>query len=215
MKYTFAIACLLGLTAANQNAEFVARLGPVADETVVQILESDSDSDSNDEETNVDISADKKFEDCTEFPCVLEKKPVYKAWESVKDGGVDGKQYERQPLPYFSSDTDDLFMRSMVKKYAYEKRTPIEALEDGSTVGGEPTGSFWLGKKDMTYAAKEVLATHKGLKGQALSDYLDTYFDKAWDNFDVNGDGAIEVIKAPMFMRFLGSDQMMELGQNA
>merc|ERR1719223_917757 len=214
MKYTFAIACLLGLTAANQNAEFVARLGPVADETVVQILESDSDSDSNDEETNVDISADKKFEECTEFPCVLEKKPVYKAWDSVKDGAADGK-YERLPVSHFSGDSDDIFMRSMVSKYAYEKRTSIEMLEDGTKIGGEPTGSFWMSKSGTRLAAKEVLGTHKGLSGDKLSGYLDTYFDKAWENFDVNGDGSIEVIKSPMFMRFLASDQAMSLGESA
>merc|ERR1719329_427419 len=90
----------------------------------------------------------------------------------------------------------------------------IEKLDDGSKIGGEPTGVFMMGKKDMTYAAKEVLGTHKGLSGGSLSDYLDTYFDKAWENFDVNGDGAIEVIKSPMFMRFLCSDQGMQLGES-
>ena len=36
-----------------------------------------------------------------------------------------------------------------------------EELDDGSIIGGETTGSFWLRKKDMTYDAKEVLGTHK------------------------------------------------------
>ena len=35
-------------------------------------------------------------------------------------------------------------------------------------------------------AAKEVLGTHKGLAGEALNAYIDTYFDKAWRHFDVN-----------------------------
>ena len=43
---------------------------------------------------------------------------------------------------------------------------------------------------------------------------MDTYFDRAWDNFDVNGDGEVEVIKTPMFMRFLASDQTMQLGES-
>ena len=163
-----------------------------------------SDSESDDEPHYVGIAADK----------VIEKNPIYNAWESVKDGAVDGK-YERVITPNFSSDSDDVFMRSMIKTYAHEKRTPIEELDDGSKIGGEPTGSFWLSKKDMYRAAKEVMGTHKGLKGEALSEYLDTYFDKAWSNFDVNGDGAVEVIKAPMFMRFLASDQTMSLGENA
>lgn len=106
-------------------------------------------------------------------------------------------------------------MRSMISSYAHEQRTSIEELDDGERIGGEPTGSFWLSKKRMSWAAKEVLGTHKGLAGGDLDTYMDTYFDRTWDNFDVNGDGAIEVIKAPMFMRFLCSDQTMSLGENA
>jgi len=64
------------------------------------------------------------------------------------------------------------------------------------------------------YAAKEVLKDHKGLSGDKLQSYLDTYFDRAWENFDPNGDGEIEVIKSPQFMRFLASDQGMSLGEN-
>jgi hypothetical protein len=170
-------------------------------------LESDSessDSESDDEQANAQINADK----------VIDKNPIYNAWESVKDGAPDGK-YERVITPHFASDSDDIFMRSMITKYAHEKRTPIEELDDGTKIGGEPTGSFWLAKKSMMRAAKEVLGTHKGLSGGALDDYLDTYFDRAWSNFDVNGDGSLEVIKAPQFMRFLASDQGMSLGESA
>ena len=60
-------------------------------------------------------------------------------------------------------------------------------------------------------AAGEVLETHKGLKGDALQKYLDTYFTKAWGHFDVNRSGLVEVIKMPQFMRFLASDQYMSL----
>ena len=143
-----------------------------------------------------------------------EATPPYNAWESVKDGAADGK-YERVITPHFSADSDDIFMRSMIKNYAHEKRTAIEELDDGTKIGGEPTGSFWMGKKDMYRAAKEVLGTHKGLSGDKLSSYLDTYFDRAWENFDVNGKGEVEVIKAPQFMRFIASDQTMSLGESA
>ena len=165
---------------------------------------SDSESDDEQEQANVGINSDK----------VIEKHPIYNAWESVKDGAADGK-YERVITSNFASDSDDIFMRSMIKQYAHEKRTPIEELDDGTKIGGEPTGSFWMGKKDMFRAAKEVLGTHKGLSGGALSDYMDTYFDRAWSNFDVNGDGAVEVLKAPQFMRFLASDQGLSLGESA
>ena len=156
--------------------------------SAVQLDESESsDSDSeSDDEINVGVAADK----------VIDEHPIYNAWESIKDGAADGK-YERVITPHFSADSDDIFMRSMIKNYAHEKRTPIEELDDGTKIGGEPTGSFWMGKKDMFRAAKEVLGTHKGLSGDKLSSYLDFYFDRAWENFDVNGKGEVEVIKAP------------------
>ena len=201
MKFTFAIACLLGLAAADMTAD--SNLVPFKDITVVQMEESDSES-SDDDQTNVDINTDK----------VIDKNPIFNAWESVKDGAADGK-YERVVTSNFASDSDDIFMRSMITKYAHEKRTPIEELDDGTKIGGEPTGTFMLAKKDMFRAAKEVMGTHKGLSGDALSTYLDTYFDRAWSNFDVNGDGSLEVLKAPQFMRFLASDQGMSLGESA
>merc|ERR1711934_357449 len=168
MKFTIAIACLLGLTSAFDESNLVQRLSPIKDVTVLQMEDSESESD----EENVMTEADK----------VIEKNPIYNAWESVKDGAADGK-YERVLTPHFSADSDDIFMRSMLTKYAHEKRTSREMLDDGAIIGGEPTGSFWMSKKDMFRAAKEVLGTHKGLSGDKLSSYLDTYFDRAWDNF--------------------------------
>merc|ERR1719215_1715858 len=67
----------------------------------------------------------------------------YNAWDSIKDGAEDGK-YERVVTSHFSSDSDDIFMRSMIKKYAVEERTDHETLDDGQKVGGEPTGLFWM-----------------------------------------------------------------------
>ena len=199
MKFTFAVACLLGLASAEQSTSLYEYV-PYQDITVLQMEDSDSDSE---DDQMVGTDAQK----------VIEKEPIYNAWESIKDGAVDGK-YERVITPHFSGDSDDIFMRSMLKTYAHERRTSIEELDDGTRIGGEPTGSFWMGKKDMYRAAKEVLGTHKGLSGDKLSSYLDTYFDRAWDNFDVNGSGAVEVIKSPQFMRFLCSDQSMQLGES-
>ena len=142
-----------------------------------------------------------------------EKTAPYNAWESVKDGAEDGK-YERVVTPNFSADADDIFMRSMIKKYAQEERTDTETLDDGTKIGGEPTGKFWMTQSTTLAAAKEVLNTHKGLSGDALSAYLDTYFAKAWAHFDVNQTGQIEVIKLPQVMRFLASDQYMSLGES-
>ena len=115
---------------------------------------------------------------------------------------ADGQHgYDRTVPENFSSDADDIFMRSMIKNYAVE----------GANDDGVPSGVFWMSEATATAAAQEVLATHKNLKGQELEKYLDTYWGKAWGHFDVNKSGHIEVIQMPQLMRFLASDQYMSL----
>ena len=145
----------------------------------------------------------------SEFEAVqLKGEPVDHSGERFKvadDGMVDGAGYTRVTTARFAADSDDIFMRSMIEQYAVE----------GKTFGGEPNGVFWMNYNTTKAAASEVLATHKGLTGAALTSYLDTYFDKAWGHFDVNRTGEIDVIKLPQFMRFLASDQYMQLGESA
>ena len=141
----------------------------------------------------------------SEFEAVqLNGEPVDHSGERFRvadDGMVDGAGYTRVTTARFAADTDDIFMRSMIEQYAVE----------GKTFGGEPSGQFYMNYNSTKAAAAEVLATHKGLTGSA---YLDTYFDKAFGHFDVNRTGEIEVIKMPQFMRFLASDQYMQLGES-
>ena len=122
--------------------------------------------------------------------------------------------YERVTTPRFSADDDDIFMRSMIEQYALEERSKIIEHDDGLKTGGDPTGKFWMNHSTTLAAAKEVLATHKGLTGKLLDDYVNTYFEKAWGHFDVNQTGFVEVIKMPQLMRFLCSDQYMQLGES-
>ena len=116
---------------------------------------SDSDSDSSDsdsEEENVMVG------------------DFYHPYQSgqFKDG------YERVLPGRFSAGSDDLFMRSMISTYALEAKA---CDDDGNNC--KPTGQFWMNEAGARAAASEVLATHKGLKGDALKSYLDTYFAKA------------------------------------
>lgn len=60
-------------------------------------------------------------------------------------------------------------------------------------------------------AAAEVLETHKELKGADLDAYLKSYFPRTWAHFDVNKTGKISAYDMPQFMRFLASDQTMQL----
>ena len=161
-----------------------------------QAEDSSSDSsDSESDEEQVQAQSDLRFDT---FPVGLDKSTVY----------------ERVITPRFSQDTDDIFMRSMIKTYAHDEKSKVVEHDDGTKTGGEPTGRFWMNAADATSAAKEVLQTHKGLSGKALDAYLATYFHKAWRHFDVNQTGWIEVIKMPQFMRFLASDQYMSLKES-
>ena len=116
-------------------------------------------------------------------------------------GMLGEKEYTRVVPARFASDNDDIFMRSMILNFALELKTKE----------GLPTGQFFMNQATARAAAEKVLASHKGLSGAALETYLKTYFDKAWGHFDVNRTGIIEVIKMPMLMRFLASDQYMSL----
>jgi len=79
------------------------------------------------------------------------------------------------------------------------------------TKGGEPTGQFWMNEAATKAAAAEVLHMHKGLSGAALQDYLENYFPRTWAHYDVNKEGKIGVEVIPQFMRFLASDQTLNL----
>ena len=136
----------------------------------------------------------------------------YTVFESGKAGG---QPYERVVPAKFATGDDDIFMRSMVANYALEeKKCDHDDNDKPIAESCKPTGAFWVNEAGAKAAASEVLATHKGLKGDALKSYMDTYFAKAWGHFDVNRVGVVEVIKMPQFMRFLASDQRMSLGEN-
>ena len=135
----------------------------------------------------------------------------YTVFESGREWGDN--PYERVTPKRFATSDDDIFMRSMIEQYALEGKA-CEEDDAGKKVNCKPNGKFFLNEKQAKVAAKEVLATHKGLTGDALKTYLDTYWAKAWGHFDVNRSGIIEVLKAPQLMRFLSSDQRMSLGEN-
>jgi len=210
MKYTIAIAALLGLTSAYEG-EKVWSLRSVNDhrtdsgiqkgygdhstkqanarppyQSAALVESSDSDSDnSSDDELQLRDDVDHSGE-------------VFQPQDhgQLGDGG-----YERAATPRFSADSDDIFMRSMIMQYAQEHKN-----KDGS-----PNGAFTVAEGSARAAATEVLGTHKKMSGAEIDAYLNTYWARAWGHFDVNKSGAIEVIKMPQLMRFLASDQQMYL----
>ena len=105
-------------------------------------------------------------------------------------------------LARFMGDEDDKFMRSVIENYASEG-------VDADTK--EPTGVWTLNENQSKALATEVLGTHKGIKGAALAAYFKSYWSKAWGHYDVNRTGAIPIMYAPQLMRFLMSDQYVQL----
>ena len=101
----------------------------------------------------------------------------------------------------FSADSDDLFMRSVVNNYSTE----------GKNDDGSGNGVFTMSEGQAKALATEVLGTHKSITGPALTAYFGNYWGKAWGHFDVNRTGSIPILYAPQLMRFLMSDQYVQL----
>ena len=158
--------------------------------------EDDSDSDSSSD------SDDDSFVQTPEDG--LPVTGFYTAQE-IGTGPLD-KKYERVAPEHFAAGEDDLFMRSMIMNYADEGK-----LCDEEGKNCKPTGVFTLTEPAVRAASAEVLSTHKGLKGAAGKEYLATYFPRTFAHFDVNKEGRIGVEVLPQFMRFLASDQTLNL----
>merc|ERR1711990_24153 len=125
--------------------------------------------------------------------------------QDIGTGPLD-KKYERVPPEHFAAESDDLFMHSMIMNYADEGRLCNEESKEC-----KPDGNFTMSEAAARAAASEVLGTHKELAGDSGSEYLKTYFPRTWAHFDVNKDGRIGVESMPMFMRFLSSDQTLNI----
>ena len=187
MKYTIALAALLGL-ASFQDVQAITLFNTAGQ--AIYMEDSESSSSSSSEAANVQLEGDDEEVDHSgEF------------FHAGQHEMLGGGGYDRVTPANFAADSDDIFMRSMIEQYALEQKTKE----------GNPSGKFWMNEATTRAAAREVLETHKGLKGAALDKYLNTYFAKAWGHFDVNRSGLVEVIKMPQFMRFLASDQYMSL----
>ena len=123
-------------------------------------------------------------------------------FEAYQDGQHFGKQtYHRVAPTLFSGDGDDIFMRSMIMQYALE----------GKNKDGTPNHKFFMNEAQTKAAAAEVLANNKKMPEGERDAYLQKYFAKTWAHFDVNGSGMVEVQVMPQFMRFIASDQQLQL----
>ena len=105
-----------------------------------------------------------------------------------------GRVYHRVIPERFSGDSDDQLMKSILTKYAVEMRDPKT---------GEANGQFFVDESGAFAIAREVIATHMGMKGAELEKYFSETVPKAWARFDVNNDGIIEATRVPQFLRLI------------
>ena len=206
MKYTIAVAAILGLVSAEEPVWSLRSVNDHRTDSQVQKAYGDHstkmangrppyqstaqiESSEDDSDSDVQLRGDEEVDHSGEF------------YPVTAHGQSGAGEYDRKTTSHFAADSDDIFMRSMIEQYALE----------GKNKDGSPNGQFWLDEAGAKAAAGEVLATNKGIKGGAADKYFATYWKKAWGHFDVNVVGKIEVIKAPQLMRFLASDQYMSL----
>jgi hypothetical protein len=207
MKYAFVVAALLNTLTIEQ----VSAITVFTTKGEVAYVSVDKDSsDSSDDEEESDTSSDDEAATLTQKKS---HKPSKKSLVELEgDDEVDhsnefflpgqhemlgGGGYERQTPARFAADSDDIFMRSMIEQYALEQKTKE----------GYPSGRFWMDEAATRAAAAEVLETNCKMAGAGKTEWLNTYFGKAWNHFDVNRSGKVEVSKMPQFMRFICSDQ--------
>lgn len=67
------------------------------------------------------------------------------------------------------------------------------------TTTGERSGERIISKEDALKAGAECLEGIKGLRGKDLEAFMTNHFAEAWDNSDVNGEGAISFEEAHTF----------------
>ena len=127
----------------------------------------------------------------------------FPGWYDEFPGTEEGApEYTREMPEHFADKhLDDMFMNSMISKYAHEGRN-----KDGSK-----NGKFYLDHDSGYQAAEEVVHTHLGLSGQALKDYLTYNYDEAWDYYDVNRENSIEADRMTTLFRYLCHDANLNI----
>ena len=211
MKYSFAIAALMGLVAVNTESVQALDRVHYSQQHLAQHRaeesesESDSDSSSSDSEEDLALQAD-IYAYNHPIATKWDKKNPHPGYQANHDDfeGLEGYgKYDRQVPDHFSGpgSGDDQFMNSMITNYAVEEATPE----------GKPTGKFVFRRENARQAAIEIVGTHLGLHGKEAQAYLDEHFDKTFEHFDTAGDGKIEAARMSGFFRFLCGNMQITL----
>lgn len=113
----------------------------------------------------------------------------------------EGKEYNRKFPEGFDEESPNKFVHHILREYALEEK-------DNK---GSPTGNFFMNKKWTQVASKEVLTKFKKMDDAASEKYMNQYFGRTWEHFDVNEANRLDALDMPAFMKYLCSDQSLDL----
>ena len=151
--------------------------------------ESSSDSESEEDNVNLQLGDDQTIGD--------------KTYYAAGDQGMtpNGVEYVRTLPEQFNEDSPNKFMKNIIENYALEQKTEK----------GQPSGEFKMDKKMCMAASRDAVEKAKNIKGKELDDFMNQYFSRTWEHFDVNNDQVIDALDMPAFEKYLMSDQGVDL----
>ena len=112
-----------------------------------------------------------------------------------------GVEYNRIIPEQYNEESPNRFMYLILTKFALE----------GKNADGTPNGNFFMDQKETKRAGKMIVEKYKKLEGKEEEDYMKQYFDRTWEYFDVNNDNRLDALDMPAFMKYLCSDQSIDL----
>jgi hypothetical protein len=112
-----------------------------------------------------------------------------------------GVEYMRNIPEQYNEESPNRFMYLILTKFALE----------GKNADGTPNGIFKMDRKETKRAGKMIIEKYKHLDGAKNDEYLKQYFDRTWEHFDVNNDERLDALDMPAFMKYLCSDQNIDL----
>ena len=119
-------------------------------------------------------------------------------WYDAEEVGMAplGVEYERHLPDNYNEESQNRFMYLILTNFALE----------GKNADGSPNGVFKMDEKQTKRASKMIVEKYKHLEGTNIEDYMQQYFARTWEHFDVNNEGKLDADDMPGFMKYLCSD---------
>ena len=108
----------------------------------------------------------------------------------------NGVEYVRTLPEQFNEESPNKFMRNVIENFALEEKTDK----------GQPSGTFVMDKKQAMALSKDVVGKKMKIQGKELDDYMNQYFGRTWEHFDVNHDEKIDALDMTGFEKYMLSD---------